>query len=108
MNSTRAGGSMNARRPMKTRRRTPRRSGRHSTVQCRKILRTISGYLDNDLPKSACAVIRKHLGVCPKCELVVRSLKRTINLCKKADVARLTASDKTRLRREILSAVSRL
>ena len=55
-----------------------------------------------------CAEIRKHLDACPKCELVVRSLKRTINLCKKADVARLTASDKTRLRKEILTAVSRL
>lgn len=93
---------------MKTRRRTPRSARSHSTVHCRKILRTISGYLDNDLPKSACAVIRKHLGVCPKCERVVRSLKRTINLCKRADVGRLTASDKTRLRKEILSAVSRL
>jgi len=55
-----------------------------------------------------CAEIRKHLGACPKCERVVRSLKRTINLCRKADVARLTASDKTRLRRAILTAVSRL
>lgn len=99
---------MNARRPMKTRRQTPRRPRKHSTVRCRKILRTISGYLDNDLPKSACAMIRKHLDVCMKCERVVRSLKRTINLCKRADVARLTASDKTRLRKEILSAVSRL
>jgi len=99
---------MNARRAMKTRRRTPRAPRGRSTVHCRKILRTISGYLDNDLPKSACAMIRKHLGVCFKCERVVRSLKRTINLCKRADVARLTASDKTRLRKEILSAVSRL
>ena len=55
-----------------------------------------------------CAVIRKHLGACRKCERVVRSLKRTINLCKKADVARLTAAGKTRLRKEILTAVSRL
>jgi anti-sigma factor RsiW len=93
---------------MTTRRRTPRTRRRHSTVQCRKILRTISEYLDNDLPKSMCAEIRRHLGACPKCEQVVRSLKRTINLCKKADVARLTASDKTRLRKEILTAVSRL
>ncbi|HEX9743772.1 MAG TPA: zf-HC2 domain-containing protein [Nitrospiraceae bacterium] len=93
---------------MKTTRRTPRTPRRRSTVHCRKILRTISEYLDNDLPKSACAVIRKHLGACAKCERVVRSLKRTINLCRKADVARLTASDKTRLRKEILSAVSRL
>jgi anti-sigma factor RsiW len=83
----------------------PRRS---STVRCRKILQAISGYLDNDLPKSMCAEIRRHLGACPKCERVVHSLKRTINLCRKADVARLTAAAKTRLRNQILSAASRL
>ena len=93
---------------MTNRRRTTRTPHRHSTVRCRKILRTISEYLDNDLPKSMCAEIRKHLGACLKCERVVHSLKRTINLCKKADVARLTTSDKTRLRKEILTAVSRL
>lgn len=99
---------MTARRRMKTRRRTPRPSRTQAAVHCRKILRTISEYLDNDLPKSACAVIRKHLGACPKCDGVVRSLKRTINLCRKADVARLTASDRARLRKEILSAASRI
>ena len=99
---------MKTRRTMTTRRRTTRKPHRHSKAQCLKILRTISGYLDNDLPKSMCAEIRKHLGACPKCERVVRSLKRTINLCKRADVARLTALDKTRLRKEILTAVSRL
>ncbi len=93
---------------MTTGRRTTRTPRRHSAVHCRKILRTISEYLDNDLPKSMCAEIRKHLGACVKCERVVHSLKRTINLCKKADVARLTAAGKTRLRKEILSAVSRL
>lgn len=93
---------------MKTRRRTPRPAHTQVAVRCGKILRTISEYLDNNLPKSACAVVRKHLGDCPTCERVVHSLKRTINLCRKADVARLTASDKTRLRKEILAAVSRL
>jgi hypothetical protein len=92
---------------MSTRRRTTR-TARHSKAQCRKILRTLSEYLDNDLPKSVCREIRKHLGLCPKCELFVHTLKRTINLCKKADVARLTASDKTKLRKEILSAASRV
>lgn len=99
---------MKARRPMKTRRRTPRPSRTQAAARCRKILRTISEYLDNDLPKSACKVIRRHLGACPECDGVVRSLKRTINLCRKADVARLTAADKTRLRKEILSAAARL
>jgi anti-sigma factor RsiW len=92
---------------MSTRRRTTR-TARHSTVQCRKILRTLSEYLDNDLPQSVCREIRRHLGLCPKCEVFVRTLKRTIALCRKADVARLTASDKTKLRKEILSAASRV
>jgi len=92
---------------MRTRRRTARMT-RHSKAQCRKILRTLSGYLDNDLPKSVCREIRKHLGLCPNCDLFVHTLKRTINLCKKADVARLTASDKTKLRKEILTAASRV
>lgn len=93
---------------MTTRRRTVRTPHRHSTVQCRKILRTLSEYLDNDLPKSVCREIRKHLDLCPKCEVFVQTLKRTIKLCQKSDVARLTASDKTKLRKEILSAVSRV
>jgi hypothetical protein len=98
---------MKARGMMSTRRRTTR-TARHSTAQCRKILRTLSGYLDNDLPKSVCREIRKHLGLCPKCEVFVQTLKRTINLCKKADVARLTKSDKAKLRKEILTAASRV
>lgn len=92
---------------MSTTRRTIR-TARHSKVQCRNILRTLSEYLDNDLPKSVCREIRRHLDLCPKCEVFVQTLKRTINLCKKADVARLTASDKSKLRKEILTAASRL
>jgi len=93
---------------MTTRRHTNRTPNRHSGAQCRKILRTLSEYLDNDLPKAVCREIRKHLDLCPKCDVFVHTLKRTINLCRKSDVARLTASDKTRLRKEILTAVSRL
>ncbi len=93
---------------MTTRRRTVRTPRRHSGAQCRKILRTLSEYLDNDLPKSVCRVIREHLELCPKCEVFVHTLKRTINLCRKSDVARLTASDKMKLRKEILSAAASL
>jgi len=93
---------------MTTRRRTVHTPHRHSKVRCRKILRTLSEYLDNDLPKSVCREIRKHLGLCPKCEVFVQALKRTINLCQKSDIARLTESDKTKLRKEILAAASRV
>ena len=93
---------------MTTPRRTARTPPRLSKIQCRKILRTLSEYLDHNLPQAICKMIRKHLGACSKCETVVYSLKRTINLCKRADVARLTASDKTKLRHQILTAVSRL
>lgn len=99
---------MNTQRAMATRRHVSRTPARHSAAQCRRILRTISAYLDHDLPKATCAMIRRHLGACPKCARVVQSLKRTIDLCKKADVARLTAAEKSRLHKEILTAVSRL
>ncbi len=93
---------------MTTRRRTVRTPLRHSRVRCRKILRTLSEYLDNDLPKSVCREIRRHLDLCPKCEVFVQTLKRTSNLCQKSDVARLTESDKTKLRKEILAAAARV
>jgi len=93
---------------MTTRRRTVRTPLRHSTARCRKILRTLSEYLDNDLPKSVCREIRRHLDLCPKCEVFVQTLKRTINLCQKSDVARLTEADKTKLRKEILAAAARV
>lgn len=93
---------------MTTRTRTARIPHRHSKAQCLKILRTLSEYLDDNLPKSICKEIRKHLGACSKCERFVRSLKRTINLCQRADVSRLTPSDKRKLRNEILNAVARL
>lgn len=96
------------RRTMTTRRRPIRKSHRHSDAECRKILRTLSEYLDDDLPKSVCREIRRHLDLCPKCDVFVHTLKRTINLCRKSDVARLTASDKAKLRKEILSAASHL
>src|SRR5574341_1519780 len=98
---------MKAQGTMSTRRRMTQ-TARHSKVRCRKILRTLSEYLDNDLPKSVYREIRKHLGLCPKCEVFVQTLKRTINLCQKSDVARLTESDKTKLRKEILTAASRV
>ena len=91
---------------MTTRRRATRAQTRHSLAACRKVLRTISRYLDNDLPGSVCTAIKRHLDQCRACARFVQTLKRTINLCRKADVARLTASAKQRLRREILTAIS--
>lgn len=89
-------------------RRTAPRIPRRLTVSCRKVLHAISRYLDNDLPASGCEVIKRHLAQCLTCERFVHSLKRTINLCRKADVSKLAASDKTKLRKKILSAAARL
>jgi anti-sigma factor RsiW len=72
------------------------------------VLHAISRYLDNDLPASGCEVIKRHLAQCLQCDRFVQSLKRTINLCRKADVAKLAASDKTKLRNRVLAAAARL
>jgi len=89
-------------------RRAASRTARRPTVSCRKVLRAISRYLDNDLPASGCDVIKKHLDQCLKCDRFVHSLRRTINLCRKTDVARLASADKTKLRNRILAAAARL
>lgn len=89
-------------------RRTAPRTPRRLTGSCRKVLHAISRYLDNDLPASGCEVIKRHLAQCLQCDRFVQSLKRTINLCRKADVAKLAASDKTKLRNRVLAAAARL
>lgn len=89
-----------------TTRQTPVHSHRgHSKAQCLKVLRRLSSYLDDELSVSICKEIRKHLGVCPNCEIFITSLRQTISLCRCAEVPSLSPAAKARFRREILKAI---
>jgi anti-sigma factor RsiW len=77
----------------------------HSKATCIKILRRLSAYLDDELSGNICQEVRRHLEVCPKCELFLHSLKQTVSLCRGLDTKPLSPPLKARLRQEILRAI---
>ena len=79
----------------------------HSTAGCLKVLRRLSAYLDDELTTEVCLEVRAHMGMCPRCELFLNSLRQTISLCRHCDASPLSASKKLQLRREIQKAISR-
>lgn len=80
---------------------------RHSKAGCVKILQRLSAYLDDELTTEVCKEVRAHMGACPKCEVFLDSLRRTISLCRHFEAGSLSPSKKLQLRREIQRAISR-
>jgi hypothetical protein len=87
---------------------TPRRL-RHgpSKAACLKVLRQLSNFLDDDLPIDICKEIRKHLGDCPNCNVLIASLRQTVRLCRSSSYDHASPSLKARLRLLILKAAGR-
>ena len=77
----------------------------HHKASCVKILRRLSAYLDDELSGNICQEVRRHLELCPKCELFLHSLKQTVSLCRGLDAKPLSPPLKARLRQEILRAI---
>jgi len=50
------------------------------TPQCRQLLFYLSDYIDGDLDDSLCAEIEQHLQGCKNCNIVVDTMKKTIEL----------------------------
>ncbi|MEP6888199.1 MAG: zf-HC2 domain-containing protein [Nitrospirales bacterium] len=80
---------------------------RHTKAGCVKILKRLSAYLDDELTADVCKEVRTHMGICPKCEIFLDSLRQTISLCRHFEASPLSPSKKLHLRREIQKAISR-
>ena len=85
--------------------RTRRTQHGHARARCLKILRQLSGYVDDELPAGICREIRKHLGACPNCEVFLESLRQTVTLCRHAQPRPLSPTGKLRIRKAIFSAL---
>ena len=92
---------------MKQVKRNTSQGHRHTKAGCIKILQRLSAYLDDELTTDLCKEVRAHMGVCPKCEVFLDSLRQTIFLCRHLDANPLSPSKKQQLRREIQKAISR-
>ena len=54
------------------------------TAECRRVLRSVSAYLDGDLDATACDSIEAHCRGCSGCADVVAGLRETVGLCRQA------------------------
>ncbi len=52
----------------------------HEHSECRKLLASLSEYVDGALDESICDVIEQHMGECERCEIVVDTLRKTVEL----------------------------
>lgn len=57
-----------------------------TAVECKQVFAMLSQYLDRDLPADLCDRIGDHIGECPPCVEFVRSLERTVELCRKFEI----------------------
>jgi len=69
---------------------------------CKKYFEKISEYLDGELDDRICKEIEEHLKNCPECLECLNSLKKSIQLCKKAGYEEMPADIRERLRSNLL------
>jgi anti-sigma factor RsiW len=79
---------------------------RHREGNCMNLLRQLSAYIDDELPSDICMEIRRHLGACPNCEVLIVSLQHTVTLCRHRPAPQLTSVDRMNMRRAILNAAN--
>ena len=48
--------------------------------ECQQLVTTLSDYVDGTLDESLCEVLERHLEECENCQIVVNTLKKTVEL----------------------------
>lgn len=49
-------------------------------MECQDIVKNLNGYIDGELDSELCNQLETHIQSCPKCQVVVNTLKKTIHL----------------------------
>ncbi len=71
----------------------------HTHETCKQLLSFLGDYVDGSLGEDLCAVIEKHMQGCNRCQVVVNTLKKTVELYQETaeDEDDLPADVRTRL-----------
>lgn len=56
-------------------------------LECKQIFAMLSEYLDRELPADLCETIDGHISSCPPCVEFVKSLEKTVELCREVKFA---------------------
>jgi anti-sigma factor RsiW len=54
------------------------------SADCRRVLTSVSAYLDGDLDTTGCEWIKRHSLECQRCAEVIAGLRETVGLCREA------------------------
>lgn len=52
----------------------------HDHTACRRLLGSLSEYIDGTLSESLCEEIEKHMSGCENCQIVVDTMRKTVDL----------------------------
>ncbi len=52
----------------------------HDRGECRRLLSSLSDYVDGELDEALCQAIEAHMAECENCRIVVNTLTRTVEL----------------------------
>ena len=53
---------------------------KHEHKDCRKLLGSLSEYIDGELNEELCSVLEQHMEDCEDCKIVVDTLRKTVNI----------------------------
>lgn len=53
---------------------------KHEHKDCRKLLGSLSEYVDGELSEELCSVLEHHMEDCEDCRIVVDTLRKTVNI----------------------------
>lgn len=60
---------------------------------CRHLLNSLSGYIDHDLSQELCDEIERHLAGCENCQIVIDTLRKTVELYHESSTPATLADD---------------
>lgn len=69
----------------------------HNHSECKRLLGTLSLYLDGEAEEALCTDIERHMAECPTCRIVLDTLSRTIKLYQEHGHATLPGGARRRL-----------
>jgi len=71
------------------------------TEACRRVLASVSAYLDGDLDATMCESIEAHCGACAECADLIAGLRQTVGLCQQAGSAPVPEAVRRRARARV-------
>lgn len=78
----------------------------HAHDRCRELLEQLSRFVDGDLSGPERRRLVAHLDKCPCCQAMADSLRQTVDVCRRAQGARLPADVRARARARITTLLA--